>query len=85
MSKTVYKYPLPLRDSKFSLVLPENFKFLCVMFQNELPFMWAEVAEEVSKTEFQFQLFGTGQEIPESATYLTTYSIGPFVLHLYRL
>lgn len=82
--KTVYKYPLPLKSAKFPMLLPQGFKFLKAGIQNEAAFMWAEVVDGDSKKEFNFGLYGTGQEIPISAKYLTTYELGPFVLHLYQ-
>lgn len=83
--KTVYKYPFSLKASKFTLLLPNNWKFLSVMFQDEKPQLWAEVLDGVAKSEVNFAIYGTGQEIPMSANYLTTFMVGPFVFHLYTL
>lgn len=83
--KTVYKYGFSMKTSKFSLLLPVGFKFLSVMFQDEKPQMWCEVVDGVTKEQYDFALFGTGQEIPISAEYLTTFSVGPFIFHLYRV
>lgn len=85
MSKTVYKYPIPIKTQKFSLLLPKGWKFLSAMIQNDQPFLWAEVVDGVERIEQEFSMYGTGQEIPNNAAYLTTFSIGPFVMHLYIL
>lgn len=83
--KSIYKYPIPIKAQKFPMLLPKNFKFLKAGLQNEAVFMWAEVVDGDPKEEFSFGVFGTGQEINNSAKYLATYEIGPFVLHLYQL
>lgn len=87
MKKVVYKYPLPARSKTFGLVLPKNFKFLRVDFQGPSHSlqMWCEVVREEPTETFNFEVFGTGQEIPLGALYLTTFDDGPFVFHLYRV
>lgn len=66
-------------------MLPAESRFLRVGFQGEGLFFWAEVIPENSPKEVKFQLFGTGQEIPDSAKYMATYDDGPFVMHLYEI
>lgn len=83
--KLVYKYPYFLNDKKFSLMLPVGWKFLTVNMANETLFLWAEVREGMALREHKFEVFGTGQEIPLTAEYLTTYSVGPFNFHLYLM
>lgn len=82
--KTVYKYPFSIGKPKFSLNLPVGWKFLSVLFLDEKPQLWAEVADGVARQDYKFELYGTGQEIPDTAEYLTTFSVGPFIFHLYR-
>ncbi len=82
--KKAFKYPIPKRSAKFSLMLPIGFKFLRVNPQGEELMLWAEV-KDVASTQVDFQVFGTGHEIPDEAKYLTTYDDGPFVFHLYQL
>ncbi len=84
--RRVYKYPIPsATKNKFSVALPVMYKFLRVSFQETQLHMWCEV-EPDSKTEIvEFQCYGTGQDIAANAFHLTTYDMGPFVFHLYRL
>jgi hypothetical protein len=83
--KTAYKYPVPRRSPKFSLHLPKDFKFLRIHFQGEDLQFWAEVVPEKVSDQVDFQVFGTGHEIPDHAKYLQTFDDGPFVFHLYQL
>lgn len=83
--KTIYKYKIDTDSPKFSIDMPIGWKFIRAQLQNGNPFLWAEVKDGVAKKEVHFQLFGTGHEISDDATYLTTYDQGPFVLHLYQL
>lgn len=83
--KTVYKYPVPRAAKTFSIILPVNFRFLRVHFQEDNIFLWAEVVKDTQTKQFDFQVFGTGQDIPDSAKYLTTYDDGPFVFHLFQV
>lgn len=83
--KSVYKWPFSLRETKFSLHLPIGWKLLRVAMQNDRPCIWAEVFDGAERKDFSFEVFGTGQEIPETATWLATYDVGPFVFHLYQL
>ena len=84
-SKIIQKHPFSIRDPKFTLLLPRDHKFLSVAFQGDTPNFWIETKDSCDRVEFNFQLFGTGQDIPISATYLTTFSFGPFVFHCYRV
>lgn len=83
--KTIYNHQIPIEEEKFSLDLQGGWKFLCVAFKQDKPHMWVEVRDFAPKTQINFQIFGTGQDIPEDAIYLTTYKIGPFTMHLYLL
>lgn len=85
--KTIYKYPIVLesQDHTFGQVVPVGFKFLRAQLQNGQPFMWLEVDKDAQKSESKFGIWGTGQDIPNSASYLGTFDYGPLVFHLYRL
>lgn len=85
--KTVFKYPITLesRDHKFSAILPHGFKFLRAQLQNGQPFMWLEVDKDANKVEYQFGIWGTGQDIPNNAVFQGTFDYGPLVFHLYLL
>jgi hypothetical protein len=83
--KTVYKWPIPMQERTFTLDLPKGWKFLSLMLQGDRPHVWLEVQDGIAREEFDFGLYGTGHEIPLSATYLASFQFGPFVFHLYRL
>lgn len=85
MTKLIQKYPFSIKAPKFSLLLPKDFKFLSVAFQADTPNFYVEVIDVGNREEVNFQLFGTGQEIPVAATWLTTFVFGPFVFHLFRV
>ena len=88
-TKAVYKFPIPMKGSCFSLMLPKGWKFLSVIVNDNpcgvRPHLWAECVDGMAKEQVDFALFGTGQEIPMTATYLTSYVVGPFNYHLYKL
>lgn len=84
--KRVYKYPIPSAiKNKFTVPLPEGFKFLRVSFQETQLQMWCEVPDGAKPVTVDFQCYGTGHDIVPGAKYLTTYDMGPFVFHLYQL
>lgn len=83
--KMVYKFPYSIKQKRFTLSLSKSWKFVAATISDERPCFWAEVVDGEQKSDFNFEVFGTGQEIPLSAIHLTTYEIGPFVFHLYWL
>lgn len=85
MSRTLFKYPIPRNRPKFSVLLPVGFRFARVNFQGEQLMMWADVDRDAKQEQYDFQCFGTGQDIPEHAKYLTSYDDGPFVFHLFQV
>jgi hypothetical protein len=82
--RTIYKYPVQRNEQFFSMMVPKDFKFLRIAWQNERLFLWAEITKDSDPVEQKFALFGTGQDIKPGLTYLATYDDGPFVFHLYR-
>lgn len=81
--RRAYKYPIPHTNPKFSVILPEGWKFMRVNFQGPELMMWAEVEPDAKKDVVHFQCFGTGHDIPDGFKYLTSFDQGPFVYHLY--
>lgn len=87
--KTIYKYQLschPLNGHIAHINLPRINKFLSFQYQGLIPSVWYEVDlsnnESVTET---LQIFDTGVEIPDSATYLATEQNSSVVWHLYRV
>ena len=83
--KKIFKYSIPISKTKFSILLPYEYKVLRVGFQAEQLFMWAEFSDGAQNVQYDFQVFGTGQDIKPGAEYVATYELGPLVMHLYRM
>jgi hypothetical protein len=84
--KTIYKYPVDLKNESSKVELPLGAKFLTIALQHGTVQMWFEVYDQQPKIEQEFRVVGTGWEIPEGWEYLgTCLNIGQsFVWHLYR-
>lgn len=80
----IYKYPLRFAQDILALthVGARPVKF---SMQNGRPTMWAEVDTSLPFENRVFAIFGTGHEIPSSASYIDTCLDGEFVWHLYEL
>ena len=84
----VFKYPL---FKEINLVeLPQGSKILRITTQVQsdglkVKMMWALVNLAAPPVMRVFQFFGTGQEIPPFATYVTTMDDPPFVWHIFEL
>jgi len=50
-----------------------------------VPTIWAEVDSEQPAEPAQFQIFGTGHEIPNGATHVATFDSEPFVWHVFDM
>lgn len=89
--KAVHNHPFSFKSAKFSLELPVGWKFLSVVVSDKGPEhttqtkMYVEVKEGMMKETVNFKLLGTGHEVDDSATFLTTFTVGPFVFHLFKL
>jgi hypothetical protein len=81
--RTVYKFELP--DFSTNILLPDNFVIAHFGFQNSKMMLWIEVNTKRDFKNYSFQIFGTGQPIPEGYTFARTLIDGAFVWHLYYL
>lgn len=82
--KRVYKYPVPISSSRFSLLLPLGAEILHMGWQNEQLFLWARVDPDAVKENREFIGIGTGQDLPyEAKKHIATYTTGPFVVHIF--
>lgn len=80
--KTIYKYTL----NNVGIEMPIGAEILTVQIQNDKPCIWAMVDPEAEKKVRHFQVFGTGQPIPEvSMKYIGTYQElgGSLVWHVF--
>ncbi len=85
MEKRVFKYPIPSTAKTFTLLLPGGAKFLTMTWQRDQLMAWFEVQDSARVVERKFESFGTGQEIPDSYKYVSTFMHGPFVFHVYEI
>jgi len=84
MTRIIYKYPFPIKDS-FLLTLPEGAVILHADMQGQQPCIWAEFnKQEVMGRQRPFHVVGTGFDIPDHLTYRATLQSPPFVWHLYE-
>lgn len=82
--RTVYKYEL-LPNVKIEM--PIGAALRTVMSQGDQLFLWAEI-DTTKPTEMrEFQVFGTGHEIPNKPglSFIGTAQMGPLVWHVYEV
>jgi hypothetical protein len=81
----VLKYPFEVKlEESFNIILPEGFKVRLVEMQSNIPCIWAEVNKENREVEVIFQIFGTGQPIPDVFQFVHSFQEPPYVWHLYQ-
>jgi hypothetical protein len=84
VSKTVYKYEIPL-ETAFELRLPSGAKILTVQLQDGQPHIWALVDPRVRPTVRRFIMMGTGSPIPPTLLeYVGTFQMKDLVFHLFE-
>lgn len=82
-AKVVYKYPLGMGPN--TVALPKNAKIVHIGMQEGFPMMWVEHPHEWESYEKRFfEIFGTGNPIPEDAEHISTFFDPPFVWHVYE-
>jgi len=86
--KTVFKYPLTVRDY-VEIPMPEGAEILAVQTQHGIPCLWARVDTERPDETRHFRISGTGHELSttdEPLRYVGTFQLqdGIFVGHLFE-
>lgn len=87
---TVYKYTLLPRDVQ-TIELPVDARILCIVSQNDVPCIFAEVDPTKPIVQREFLTVKTGRPIPEllgmDRSYVDTAQIdgGRHVFHIYEL
>lgn len=81
--RKILKFEIPLIEDKFTLNLPARWRFLSFQVQDRKPMIWIGGDFDKEKVEVQFQIVGTGDEMPENSDYLGTIQMPPFVWHLF--
>ena len=84
MTKVIHKWTLPSGPGIDVHKMPREHKFLAARAWLKDIDMWFEVDDEHPQVDTLFQTVGTGSEVPEGHTYVTTYFEGPFVWHVYK-
>ncbi len=87
MSRTIWKYPIPITDA-FTIDMPRGARILSLDTQNGGPTIWALVDPAAEKVPRAFRLFGTGHEVEidtERADFIGTFQVsdGALVFHLF--
>ncbi len=83
--KVIFKYEILGRGTP--VVMPADAKIVHVGQQDDRLMIWAEhICPDENTTALSriFDVFGTGQSIPDTAEYLGTFFDSPFVWHLYE-
>jgi hypothetical protein len=62
--KTIWKFPIPASDS-FVTMMPKGSTIIHVETQHNEPCMWAEVDSGAELVEREFEIFATGQDMPD--------------------
>lgn len=88
--KTVWKYSIPLfRATHVSFTIPAGGKVLHVNLdpadptENHLAF-WVEVEPRKAPEKREFEVIGTGHQVPAGGVYHGTVRWGGLIIHLYE-
>lgn len=69
--------------------MPQGAEILCIQTQDEIPCVWVLVDPNRKLTKVTFEIFGTGQNIPEllPRKYIGTYQLkaGELVFHCFKV
>lgn len=84
----IFKYEL-VGDTgtQFDIEMPQGARILSFQYQNETPFIWAMIQEDLPKVKRRLGIVGTGWELGDwmITKYVGTAQHGPFVWHLFDL
>jgi len=83
MPFTVHKFQLNRGTTTFILG-GRSFNPISVGMQDDTICVWAEVnTDDKFKSQYAFDIYGTGWAIPDTATHLGSVFEGPYVWHIY--
>lgn len=86
MTRTIYKYSVPVDDEWHEISMPGPARVLHVECQGGFGTvnLWAEVdIEGEGSTVRRMRAYGTGMALPDNAVYVGSSLAGPFVWHVY--
>mgnify|MGYP003657596283 CR=1 FL=1 len=84
MTKVVHKWTLPEGPGSDVHRMPREHKFVGMCTRVGGIDLWFEVDDEHAQADTLFQTIGTGTEIPQAHSHVTTYKVGIFVWHVYK-
>ena len=79
--RKIYKYKL----GEGAIVVHGHYNIIHTEVQNGAVTVWIEQYLKGSKYSLEFDVIGTGHEIPEAATHIKTWIDAPYVWHLYQV
>lgn len=87
--KTIWKFPLAVMDRQ-RVMMPKGAELLTVQRQGDRACMWAIVNGEAEMETRIFDIYGTGNPMPElvmgdTRKYVGTFQAPPFVWHLFEI
>ena len=84
----IWKYPITPEESSgygnFEVSIPTPARVLVIRLQGTVPYMWVEIDTDRKKIPRKFRIFGTGEDIRPSMSYLGTYQIDSDVYHVFE-
>lgn len=88
MSKSIWKFQLETTDIQI-IEMPADVEILTIQIQNGVPCIWALVSPDAPKRKVAFEIYGTGNPVPENAKrkYIGTYQLekGALVFHCFEV
>ena len=84
MRRVVWKYHLSRGRGVDVLELPGGASFVRADMQEGIICIWFLVDRDEPKVERRFSVYGTGQDVPDTANYVGTVMDGPFVWHVFE-
>lgn len=89
--RTIYKYIIPQSGGLQCIKMRKDAQIISVQMQGGSLCLWAEVMADNPEEDREFQVFGTGEEIPLNANdegfnfgWQGTVQDGAFVWHVYE-
>ncbi|MDP3766877.1 MAG: hypothetical protein Q8S13_02575 [Dehalococcoidia bacterium] len=87
MSRTVYKYEIPMTGDYVEIKLPRGAEILHVAAQHETPYLWALVDPKAPLVSRRLRFAGTGHTIaPDVGRHLGSFFVhdGALVFHIFE-
>jgi hypothetical protein len=83
LMRTVFKYPLELRDGPQSLSVPKFAEVVLVAVQHGKICVWMQIDDHIPPETRRFVVYGTGRNV--KGRHCGSVVIEPFVWHVYEV